>query len=136
MIRLLAMMILAIFVSGCGCGYVLVRDGLSIHFDPPLTESGEYWLQVDGEVGGICSVQLPDLLDCDEGLTLLGTEEGVVEGLGVFGRTPAQLSLSISLEGNLLSTHNLQPDYEVTQPGGPNCGEQHAAEVVVDPGGG
>ena len=91
---------------------------------------------MDGNAGGTCIIQYPDLVDCDTGLSPRLTEEGAVEGLELPAQTPERVSLSIYQDGSLLSTHNLLPDYELTQPGGPNCGEQTRAEVVVDPGGG
>ncbi|HND00050.1 MAG TPA: hypothetical protein PKW90_28240 [Myxococcota bacterium] len=48
-------------------------------------------------------------------------------------QTPEWASLSIWQDGSLLSTHTLLPDYELTQPGGPHCGDQLRADMVVDP---
>lgn len=129
----LTLMILPILGSGCGCGYVVVQNGLAFRFDPPLEAGAEYWLQVDGNAGGICVIQYPDQVDCDTGLSPQLDEEGAVVGLELPGQTPERVGLSIFQDGSLLSTHNLLPDYELTQPGGPHCGEQIRADVVVDP---
>ena len=129
----LTLIILPILGSGCGCGYVVVQNGLAFHFVPVLEAGAEYWLQVDGNTGGICVIQFPDMVDCDAGLSPLLNEEGAVVGLELVEQTPERASLSIWQDGSLLSTHTLLPDYELTQPGGPHCGDQLRADVVVDP---
>lgn len=116
------------------CNLMYAPDNLQVNFDPALTDDGEYLLEVEG--GGSCIVRLPDDVSCegDNTLSPVGLPDKI-SGLSFFGSAPESVHLTISLDGTVLSTHELTPTYTTTEPNGEGCGDTQSATVTVDPTG-
>lgn len=136
--------LLVLAAPGCvhTCTLMYAPDNLEIVLNPTLADVGSWEIVLEGDLEASCAVVLPlvegEVATCDKNeVNLLISEAGdAIEGISLFGYAPESLTVSFSLDGTLVSSHDLEPEYDVDEPNGEGCGERHSGVVEIDPGGG
>lgn len=141
---LLLASLVVLTAPGCvlECNAMYAPDNLEIVLNPALTDAGSWEIVLEGDLETTCAVVLPlaegEVATCDnDAVSLLISASGdAIEGVSLFGYAPDSHTISFSLDGTLVSSHDLEPEYELDEPNGKGCGERRSGVVEIDPSGG
>lgn len=123
---------------GLACNAMYSPDQVLIDFGSFEFEPGAWSLQIDAEEVITCDFDLPAddlILNCD-GAEVYGTlsNDGLhIDELNVWEFAPADFSVSLSLDGELVAEQDFSPEYDEDEPNGEGCGVRQFASVAFEP---
>lgn len=140
---LLLIPMLVLTISGCSmeCTLIDAPSYLSIDLNPPVSDAGTWDVALEGDLTAACTLVLPlvapEDVSCDSDNMNLELTDGydAIEGILLYNESPDALTVSLTLDGTLVSSQDLAPVYEVDEPNGKGCGERRSATVEIDPSG-
>jgi hypothetical protein len=121
-------------ISACdeGCTDIGCNSGVQLIFSPNISEPGLYRFSVErSNQDGSCEISVPvdaSAVVCDPFILNLGGD-GSISGLKTLATS--SLSLVVQRNGALLQHTELQPEFDVSEPNGPDCGVCSTAMEVI-----
>lgn len=110
-------------------------DLLLVRTEASDWSAGEYMLELEDEETfetRSCTVSLPgESVACDDGISQAAVTDGQIEQLALWGFTPDQLRVQVSLDGEVLFLASLSPEYALSPPIEEGCSDLRAGAVDI-----